>query len=497
MEKVEWEDIQGPILSGYPKLPFSAYVLWRFRPQQLQEAKQWLATLAGKVMRAGGDLGQDEFSSVAPGWVTSIKAIKHASPEKLRAVNIALTSRGLRQLGVGPEILKNFSLEFLEGMAPRPDNEEIPRRTNILGDLDDSSPAQWNWGGWNANSEIDGVLLIFAADETSLQSLLNNEIESMSEAVEPVRLMTQDGQESTALKGRIYADRKEHFGYTDGISQPIIEGSPKSKRDGHSEDEKRIHFVKPGEFVLGYNNERRERAIATERIEDLRRNGTYLVLRQLEQDVAAFNDFVTAAAARVQLSDDPAENRKLVAGKLVGRYPSGEPLVPASADCEDNPKRNDFLYYFQDRFGLDCPVGAHIRRASPRDSNKSPDPETALRLSKMHRIIRRGRMYGERFDPAEGAANDKGPRGILFLCLNSDIAGQFEIIQHSWLNNRHFGDQYVGTDPLGHFAGDDGTITIQRRPINLVLNRPRPFVRVRGGAYFFMPGVAALRAMSA
>ncbi len=104
-------------------------------------------------------------------------------------------------------------------------------------------------------------------------------------------------------------------------------------------------------------------------------------------------------------------------------------------------------------------------------------------------------MYGERFDPSK-PGSDKGKRGVLFMALNADIAGQFEMIQNSWLNNRHFGDLYVGTDPIGHSSLDGGTIVIQRQPANLVLERPKPFVRVRGGASFLPAGIAAVRTLA-
>ena len=32
MDSIEWNDVQGLLLSGYPRLPYSAYVVWRFRP---------------------------------------------------------------------------------------------------------------------------------------------------------------------------------------------------------------------------------------------------------------------------------------------------------------------------------------------------------------------------------------------------------------------------------------------------------------------------------
>ncbi len=496
MEKVEWQDVQGLVLSGYPRLPYSAFVLWHFRPQQRPAAKQWLALLSDRVMRAGADLeGDDDFRTARVTSRPHIQALKHAPPEELYAINVALTSRGLRQLAVATEAMETFSLEFLEGMAPKPKTAtDTPRRTNVLGDLGESSPRLWDWGGWGPNDDVDGVLLLFAADEASLTLLLEDELAAMAEAAEALHIGSKG---PAVLKGRIYEDRKEHFGFTDGISQPIIEGSHTAQKGEHSEQYKRTHFVKPGEFVLGYKNERDAYAIGSNIAGDLRRNGSYLVFRQLEQDAAAFQDFLEKTASTLGIEGDKEAKKNWVAGKLVGRARDGTPLIPTEAGVLETSVRNDFLYYFQDRSGLECPVGAHIRRANPRDS-KGPDPDTALRLSKMHRIIRRGRMYGERFDPKGSPGHDdQGERGILFMCLNADIAGQFELIQHSWLNNRHFGDRYVGSDPFGHYSDNGGTMTISHRPINLVLERPRPFVRVRGGAYFFLPGIAALKSLAA
>src|SRR5262249_47931764 len=131
---------------------------------------------------------------------------------------------------------------------------------------------------------------------------------------------------------------------------------------------------------------------------DLGRNGTYLVFRQLAQNVQCFKNFVSQTASLVYGIQVPKkEQEDWVASQLIGRTRDGEPLISRSADSADSPHhdRNDFLYYFEDRFGLACPIGAHIRRANPRDA-LGPDPDTALRLSKMHRIIRRGRLYGDR-----------------------------------------------------------------------------------------------------
>jgi Dyp-type peroxidase family len=474
--------------------------LWRFQPEKYALKKQWLAELVNKLTPAG----QDD-----PGE---------------QAVNLALTASGLRRLGTGTSDLNSFSFEFLEGMAPqRRCKTDIPRRTNILGDMGASSPELWDWGGWENNGEIDGLLLLYARDDTSLKALVEAETKAMQGIADGAPIV---------LKGRFYDDMKEHFGYVDGLSQPKIEGRP--KRENHeavAKDDSRIKpgsEVKPGEFLLGYLNERGAR-IANGQGRDIRRNGTYLVFRQLEQNVEAFIAFLSDVADRI------GENEEWVAAHLLGRWRNGNPLVMKWPTAEANAKnpgemateaeashpqatcsrepaeeescpkpphsKNDFLYYYEDRSGLMCPIGAHIRRANPRDS-LGPDPETALRLSKMHRIIRRGRPYGERLQAganraeAEKAEAEKAERGMLFIALNADIAGQFEMIQHSWLNNPHFNGLYTGTDPISHFSQDE-FITIQGRPANFQIRRPAPFVTVRGGAYFFLPGILALRQMAA
>lgn len=500
MEKIEWEDVQGIVLSGYQCLPCSAYVLWHFQPVACALKKRWLAGLVKKLTPAALE-----------------------DPGK-QAVNLALTASGLRHLGITASDLNSFSLEFLEGMSPQPNgNKDIPRRTNVLGDLGASSPELWDWGGWRKRRDIDGLLLLFAGDDTSLNALIQAEIAAMQGIADGAPIV---------LKGRFYPDMKEHFGYVDGLSQPKIKGRPgKKKHKATHKDPARIRpgsEVAPGEFLLGYPNERRAR-IGNGHDRDIRRNGTYLVFRQLEQNVEAFNAFLSNVAK------DVGENEEWVAARLLGRWRNGDPLIPkwptaqansqetgawaadagpknAQATCPREPavayadatganakkakSKNDFLYYYEDRSGLMCPIGAHIRRANPRDS-LPPDPETALRLSKMHRIIRRGRPYGERLQAGvPGAGAEKTERGMLFIALNADIAGQFEMIQHSWLNNPHVNGLYTGTDPISHFS-DDQSITIQSRPANLQIRRPAPFVTVRGGAYFFLPGLPALRDLAA
>ena len=159
---------------------------------------------------------------------------------------------------------------------------------------------------------------------------------------------------------------------------------------------------------------------------------------------------------------------------------------------------NDFAYHASDPFGDRCPVGAHVRRANPRDS-LDPDPgsRASVAINKRHRILRRGRSYGPRITVEEALRDGEDsddPRGLHFLCLNANIARQFEFIQHTWVNDPKFAGLYDDPDPLvGARSGARGDVTIQERPVRTRLRAMPEFTSVRGGAYFFLPGIRALR----
>ena len=121
---------------------------------------------------------------------------------------------------------------------------------------------------------------------------------------------------------------------------------------------------------------------------------------------------------------------------------------------------------------------------------------------RFHRILRRGREYGSGLKPEDaltGIGADT-PRGIHFICLNANISRQFEFIQNAWMASNKFSGLTGESDPLvgtrqaipgcpvtGNFTlqSDDG---LRRR-----LTGMQQFVTVRGGAYFFLPSLRALR----
>jgi len=415
------------------------------------------------------------------------------------ALHVAFSAAGLRRLGLPDDVIAGFSAEFGEGMTG-------PDRSRFLGDVESSSPRFWGWGA-PQGPPADGLVLLYAATP---------EILGRRQAELASRLAAAGIHQVTVLDTLELGD-SEPFGFHDGISQPVIQGMSKARRGARA--------LPAGEFVLGYPNAYGQltdrpllpvsgdprhllpRDPAGSGAADLGRDGCYLVLRQLEQDVGAFWRYAAEATRRPDGSDDP-QARTALAAKMVGRWPSGAPLIKTpDADDPRLGNDNDFGYHHTDPDGLACPLGAHIRRMNPRDSlDPHPGSEESLAVSDRHRLLRRGRAYGpgtagalasddhaKRLAP-DDSAPAAGGTGLHFVCLVASLARQFEFVQHTWLNNPNFNGLYDDTDPLAGSRHPRGaTFIVPARPVRRRYRGLPQFVRTRGGAYFFLPSISALR----
>jgi Dyp-type peroxidase family len=214
--------------------------------------------------------------------------------------------------------------------------------------------------------------------------------------------------------------------------------------------------------------------------EILSRNGSYMAYRRLQEHVGRFRDFLREHG-------DTPEEQELVAAKLMGRWRSGAPLVLARdrddpALGADLRRNNDFTYKETDPHGYAIPLGAHIRRMNPRD--------TAANMNR-RRMIRRGATYGSHLP--EGAPDDGEDRGIAAFVICASLIRQFEFAQNVWVNDHNFHELGNERDPF--IGAQDGTLEykIPRRPIRKTITGLPAFTTVRGGAYFFLPGLTALR----
>jgi Dyp-type peroxidase family len=442
------------------------------------------------------------------------------------SANIAFSYTGLRALGVHEHTLATFPEPFRDGMAAR---------AATLGDVGEGAPDHWD--GYLGSREVHGVKWlslhipflgeeglakgneivaaavrkqlcsswipqdVAAAKPFDLEAHMQScELHALATAL-GVNCVKQragvraplpiDGAEVLHVEigasnfvdggdGKPY--RVEHFGYRDGVSQPYanIGLGPPPPGGGTPRDDNSWAPVATGEILLGRVDEdgRIQHLPANKR---LRQDGTYIALRKLEQDVVGFRDFLKRSQGGRPAAD--------LGAQMVGRWKDGAPLVlfPNGPEESHSPGQtiNDFRYQRDDPLGQRCPIGAHIRRANPRDTN---DRDEARR----HRLFRRSVSYGGPLLPKD-SPGDGRTRGLIFVSMQARIDRQFEFVQSSWLGRGEFeGQTGAKLDPItgAHHGGLEDAFQ-PAKSFAPVTGLPR-FVTMRGGDYFFIPSYAAL-----
>ena len=495
---LELAQIQGLILNGYAHHVVAHYAVFAITDRKL--ARRWIKALAGEIQYG-------EYRSTAPDAPPRTKDV---------ALNLAFTHDGFAALRLHGTALAGFSLPFQEGLSE-------PSRARRLGDDGESAPEKWKWG--KAGDAVHGVLAVFSRRAGD------------AGAAEARDVVNANVKEGNGL--RMVADlpacmpvpeRREHFGFRDGIANPRLRSLAKPGAGD---------VVADGEFLLGYANGY-DRMPMTPEVpseadpgailpvgtdgpgrRDFGRNGSYLVFRQMRQDVRAFWQYVYAAKEGIPGLEPGRQGAEWLASRMVGRWQNGTPITryadhPGPEKADD---MNSFLYHQRgmhgsgDEFGTRCPIGSHVRRTNPRDTalpaphdvelSGTPDDlkvrDKRLELSNLHRIMRRGRAYGPPadpgFDPDKMRAADDHPRGLHFLCFNANLSRQFEFVQSNWALNPVFAGLSEDPDPLigskRTYPFEADTFTIQGCPVRRVHDVPR-VTELVGGAYFFMPSRAAL-----
>ncbi|MEN2786210.1 Dyp-type peroxidase [Sphingomonas qilianensis] len=522
------------------------------------EAGRWL-TLFGSAPRPASKLDTTQIQSIIFGglgfkpagrlvtvrlgtdvarnrtWVRGVMALLSFNDgryiKEQVVVTLALTATGLAKLGLPDAALETFPAAFLLGMRGE-------GRARILGD--DPGCADWWWD----QGEIEAALLVYGDDDAAVAAQVGT-LEAMLAGAGTI----VDQIDLTPV-GKELTDRKEPFGFVDGVSQPAIRGTYRGLRNADP-----IHVIEPGEIILGYPDNRGsvppgpllearddpammlpiagEDHGFTESIKANPRligfNGSYLVIRQLEQDHDAFWAYCATQAQKFAGRFPPPAicDAEFIAAKIIGRWPDGSSLArnpymsatklnalygghaaattmreqAAPADPAATPiasgdrtpgvaqagggtrppvmPDNDFLFGTEDPQGLRCPFGAHVRRANPRDS-LSPGSMEQVEITNRHRTIRIGRGF-----PAQAGRN----AGLMFMCLNGDIERQFEFIQQTWMGSTKFHGLDRESDVIaGNGKPDCNAFTIPVRTGPVALDPLPRFVTLRGGGYFFLPG---------
>jgi Dyp-type peroxidase family len=476
---LEREDIQALVRSGFGKLDGSRLLLVRIRPGREAQARAWL--------REAEVLSVAEFDDA-----------RLAKRRIDRILQVAISAPGLAALGIADEVMANFPADFLAGIA----GDE--RRSHRLGDVGENAPSRWKWG---RKGNEPHLLLMLYADCTDIEAFAAATLAGL-------------GQSCELLQPRLDCSEPgvEPFGFKDGVSQPRIDWDG-IRTPGGTADQAYTNFVSAGEVLLGYMDEYNlvgDRPLVPQGLpgadglppsiddpqrRDLGRNGSYLVLRTLRQDVDGFWDWTRRAAGE--------EGSLELAEAVVGRRKDGRPLegLPrVEVSGLEDPEEG--FTYDSDPEGHVCPFGGHVRRANPRVGDIPGGRRGLLHYllvtlglwgtvkddviapSRYHRLLRRGRPYGR-------AGSEQG---LHFIALGSNLTRHFEFVQNAWLMNPAFAGLTREADPLtgnreihpGGIPTDNFTRPRAEGPCTRYAGIPR-FVTVQGGGYFFLPGLRALR----
>ena len=552
---VEQDEVQALVFRGMKNLPYSACLAVTLPPQG-QALGEYLCWIRGRPMAIDGLLGDGNEAQIealiAEGVLARVPR-PHGRPDEFalshaltitygdrplmgkrlaggtaarsamaHAAFIGISSAGMKKFrppNAAPDtIAQGMPFAFRMGMGGR---------GRILGDPV-AEKRDWYWDdNVQGTSPTEAALMLYATDPQSLERMVT---------IHRALLGNHGGTVITQLDcAPAFADKErvdyEHFGFRDGISQPAMRGVARMARGMPERD-----IVEAGEFIIGYRNNSGYYPMSptlpaeadiggalpvvldnnlsrytdfgdanlADAPRDLGRNGTFIVLRELKQDVAGFDAFAQQAAEQLNqggnadlykvIGQEP--DADWVKAKLMGRWQDGRPLIgnpvnndpEASSDSEE--RENDFTFGSDDPHGLACPFASHIRRSNPRDS-KMPGDAAEQVVSNRHRLLRRGRPY---------VRKDTGEKGLLFASIGTDIERQFEFVQQFWANAPAFHGLDNEPDPI---VGADSVCTRTGAPRPRYFTIPtavgpvrieglQNFVETKGGGYFFMPSRSAL-----
>lgn len=529
------DEIQGNVTPGFNTL-HQALIGVKADPEHVAELRAWLAWLHPCVstLRQVNDfrnvrrraLRQGEPRPPSPAWTT-----------------VAFSIEGLRLLGSSTGGIRDSS--YVQGMSvlsgdlgdPRSPAHEGHRSRWVVGGTPDTTP---------------DILVILGCDQPDDLAQLAEQVRLAIGACAGLEIIYDQA-------GHVLEGDREHFGFRDGVSTPGVRGRL-SDGDRHfltrrymdPADPRALRFsrpgqplVWPGQFVFGYSRQDPDDpelpSVVADGGEAWMEDGSYLVFRRLHQDVSRFRAFVTAETERLRTRPGfggltPERLRAL----MVGRWPEGTALMrnPAGDDPDPMGDRLDVNHFGfaepaadarvcadpwvaiealslaeeargsdelrtvagvpDDIFGLRCPRFAHIRKVNPRDLHTDqggPDRTFAFH------VLRRGITWGPPYpdDPAAQAVDD-GDRGLLFLCYQTSIKEQFDLLNSRWMNREGGPEGDAGHDMLvGQSRSAPERRCILRSPEGEreTISTAERWVIPTGGGYFFTPSLSTLRSFAA
>ncbi len=464
---------------------------------------RWKA--ARHLMLAFGDRSPLHFlnSLLAERKLSSAK-----SPQPQVQLSLGFTRRGLERAAVPDQVLALIALK-----APAYWAGAARRASKFLGMTDRNAPGHWHTPfGYMT---LDAVLSVHAND----QRTMDKAVEAIKARVEENELRWLELPCAKELQTQSYSSPGEaqkkargqlvHFGFQDGLSRIGIKGWTPTYAWGQLRPGSQHEA---GEFVLGHaTNSGADPWIAgpgqriwPDEVRAFFRNGSFGVLQQIEQDVAAFEWFVAALQKKTGLEIDE------IKGKLCGRYPDGRSLaVPDDSDPEAD------FDYAADPKGYACPFGSHVRRMNPRASRSEGEQAVAAphaqqpsttstqfeqteriaHFSMSRPLLRRGLPYGPLWSPQEFAGKQPS-RGLIGHFFCASIEDQFEHLLGEWADRVPMGSPDTG-GARDAFIGDhqrgDGPFDIPRDGASAQrVDGLIPFTHTLGVAYLFYPSLKTM-----
>lgn len=505
-------EIQGNVIPGFNK-DHQHFLFLRFGP--LSGTKRWIRWIAPYVS------SMDEVIAFVRMHRSLRRRLGLKEPGLAATwVNIAFSSQGLATL-LGKRAVAAFGEQsFRQDLAARSTYLGDPARPTQRGHA-----SRWLVGGPDNTAD---VVVIVAADRPGDLAHRVAKIKARA-AVHGLDLIFEQRGETLPdpLRGH------EHFGFKDGVSQPGVRGKMSTAPGDYvtpryiaSTDRHAQLFAKPGQpvlwpgqFVLGMQRQSPDTFITPAPVAtnfpSWARLGSFLVVRRLRQDVPAFWHFVKTVADATGVPSVHA------ASMLVGRWPSGAPIMRARTGDDpalagDDFANNSFIFdddttnpalrpipgyagdsfptATQDVLGAVCPHFAHIRKVNPRDTatDLGKPSDSLIRM-----ILRRGIPFGPPLVGVDrpSAKLVRRERGLMFLSYGATIEDQFEFLSRRWANSPvqpNFGghdpvigqrDQYGDRSRQIDFPAPAGTVRVRL---------DRDFVVPTGGGYFFAPPIGAL-----
>lgn len=437
------DDLQGNILKGHGR-HHTAHIFIKFGKDPTQ-ARKWVKKFSEGVTTA--------FNQRTVALARQKALDSGANWEETTFRGFVLSAKGYQALGFKNDQIPSDP-KFRKGM-------KASRQ-----DLNDRPSQEWDKP---YRDEIHAMIILAHKNEALLKvesRELRDDIEKTKGALKEIA--TEEGRVLPLDKnGKIV----EHFGYVDGLSQPLfLQEDIESQKRKEGIDQYDPSTPLSSVLIEDPNGGKESESY-----------GSYFVFRKLEQNVKGFKDAEAQLAEVLKLEDEEAER----AGALVvGRFEDGTPITLQKSDGMDDPAFNNFNYQ-NDRNGSKCPFQGHIRKVNPRE--QSPE-------ERGHRIARRGITYGKRREDMADRPEDGV--GLLFMCFQADIANQFERLQQ--MANATSG----GLDPIIGQTDDKKIPLPQQWPCEWAGENRKTqsfdfqgFVTLKGGEYFFAPSIRFLKSI--